>query len=112
MVIPNLLTLKKKAIVILGITVIFICGFIGIFLINLQLRKSNADLMKKSEEEYKLQLSQAREMIQKDFEDKYNTNTVSFKALVKGLELEHKYTQEIEEKLRQVEKNKKSSKIK
>lgn len=75
--------------------------FLGVLFIgtSVYFLKVNSDLkqgLKKSEIEFKKQLSTGQDMVRKDLEEKYRADMVSYQAMAKRLELEKKKAKEMQ----------------
>jgi len=87
--------MQKKKVIIIGsvsIFVVFVYCFATIASLKSSIRK--ADIKKK--QELALKVSQEKELIKKDFEERYRADRVSYKAMAKRLEMERQKAKELE----------------
>jgi len=93
--------LKKIAIFILIVLVIFLIGLIGhLMALNTGLKRAITELDMKKEAEFKSRLKQEKELVKRDLDEKYRADMVSFEALAKRLEIEKKRLKQTEEELK------------
>lgn len=95
--------MQKKKMIIIGsvfIFVVFVYCFATIASLKSSIRK--ADFKKK--QELGLKLSQEKELMKKDFEQRYRADKVSYNAMAKRLELEKQKAKELEVKVEAQEK--------
>jgi len=102
--------MQKKKMVIIGsvsIFVVFIYCFATIASLKSSIRK--ADITKK--QELDLKVSQEKELIKKDFEERYRADRVSYKAMAKRLEMEKQKAKDLEVKVEAQEKKAAKKKV-
>ena len=90
--------MKKITILIFFILLILIIG--GGYIFNMQFKMTKEGLEKKEEEVFKARIAQERKAIQKDLEEKYRPDMVSFEAMAKKLEIEKNRTKKLEEQIK------------
>lgn len=95
--------LKVRFCILLVLFIVFLVGACAcLFSYNIGLKRVFRGLEKKKEQDYQKRLSQERELIKRDLDEKYRADMVSFEAMHKRLEIERKRVKELEEKLKQL----------
>jgi hypothetical protein len=77
---------------------------------NLKVRRTLANIGKEKEKEFSLRFKKQKELIKKDWEEKYRQEMLFYEETAKKLELEKKQVKELEERLKDLPKD--SQKVK